>query len=127
MDFLLLINGKRAGRTNNQLWKYKHHVKPLKGETFLSLESCNRRSFFSGLSIFYLYMSKLCYITSSFKNCILYPLSILCSHLFCAFDSHNGKKKKKTPNSFLGFLFYAYLLSSCFFAFLSRYKICLSD
>lgn len=85
--FLLLINEKRTKRTNNQLWKWEDHVKPRTGESFFSFV-LNRRSSFTGLSTFYLFMSKLLHHITLLN---LYSLSFrcpTCSRLFCAFDNH---------------------------------------
>lgn len=79
-------------------------MEPSTGEPVLSLETCDKGSSFSGLSEFYLFMSKLCYY---FKNYFLSSQDSICSHLFCAFRSHI-----EGSNSFLDGLFCAYLLSS---------------
>lgn len=110
--FFIFHKWKKGKWANNQLWKWKDHVWLLTGQPFFSLESYNR-SFFTGLSTFYLWIN---YIISYYASeTIFYTLSILpAPFILCLWQSH-GK-----DNSFLDLLLFAYLLSSWLFAFLSR-------
>lgn len=87
--FFTFHKWKKRKWANNQLWKRKDDIRLLPGQPFFSLESCNR-SFFIGLSMFYLWIS---YITSYYASkTIVYPLSILpAPFILCLWQSH-GKQ-----------------------------------
>ena len=110
--FFTFHKWKKGKWANNQLWKRKDDIRLLTGQPYFSLESSNR-SFFIGLSMFYLRIN---YITSYYASkTIFYPLRILpAPFILCLWQSH-GK-----DNSFLDLLLFAYLLSSWLSALSSR-------